>query len=126
MNCAKYTEAIQERLLTDPLILSFEILRERVTVSDGYLRALINFGEHVQVESAEYLQMQDADSIAVATYSYQWMDTNGELIIRWTKTSHYPKLKNFPHHIHDGKSGNVKPEKLLNIVAVLNEIEKSF
>jgi hypothetical protein len=40
-----------------------------------------------------------------------------KFIVRWDNTPHYPDLKGFPHHKHEGKkvieSGNMTVEKVL-------------
>jgi hypothetical protein len=40
MTIAAYLEAITERLVTDPMVASFQVIRERATVVDGQARTL--------------------------------------------------------------------------------------
>jgi len=43
----------------------------------------------------------------------------------WDNTPHFPNLPNAPHHIHDGKTGEVTPGKPISIFVVLDEIAKT-
>jgi len=45
----------------------------------------------------------------VVVYSYHWESAEGELVFRWDNTPHFPNLPGFPHHVHDGSSGAVRP-----------------
>ena len=33
-------------------------------------------------------------------YAYHYQDSNGQLIVRYDNTRHFPHLPNFPHHKH--------------------------
>jgi hypothetical protein len=46
------------------------------------------------------------------------------LIKRWDNTPHFPDLDGFPHHVHDGKTGEVHPSTPMNLFRVLNIISK--
>jgi hypothetical protein len=60
------------------------------------------------------------------TYSYHWADAAGRLIQRWDSTPHFPALPGFPHHIHDGASGEVKPGRPVDIFAILEHISQAL
>jgi len=36
----------------------------------------------------------------VVVYSYHWENAERDLICRWDNTPHFPKLSDFPHHVH--------------------------
>jgi hypothetical protein len=119
---AEYFEAIKERLVTEPIIVSFQITRERKTLVDGYLRARLRLINDNELKFSEYAQRLSSGQIEVVTYSYHWAKTNHELIRRWDNTPHHPNLTNFPHHVHDGITGTVLPGYPMSIFAVLDEI----
>jgi len=123
---AEYLQAIQDRLLLDPLIANFHILRERETAIDGYLRVKTTLINGSLFEFAEYFQHTPEGEIHVVTYTYHWATADATLIMRWDNTPHFPALPNFPHHIHDGNSGIVQPGQEMNIFAVLDEIARLF
>jgi hypothetical protein len=122
MTIDAYLEAIKERFVTDPVVTQFQILRERSTLMDGYLRARLALADGSQLEFSEYMQRSSDREIVVITYSYNWADANNQLIVRWDNTPHFPDLPGFPDHMHDGVTGEVTPGQPMSIFAVLDEI----
>lgn len=124
MTALEYLETVKERLLTDELIAQFEIVRERITSLDGYLRVRLVFVNDTRLEFAEYFQLQPDGAVVAATYSFQWTDANNALICRWDNTPHFPDLDGFPHHIHKGAS--VLPGQPMSIFTVLDHIAQQI
>jgi hypothetical protein len=122
MTIDAYLEAIKERFVTDPVVTQFQIIRERSTLMDGYLRARLALADGSQLEFSEYMQRSSDREIVVITYSYHWADANNQLIVRWDNTPHFPDLPGFPDHMHDGVTGEVTPGQPMSIFAVLDEI----
>ena len=122
MTIDAYLEAMKERFVTDPLITHFQVLRERSTLMDGYLRARLALADGSQLEFSEYMQRSSAGAIVVITYSYHWADANNQLITRWDNTPHFPDLPGFPDHIHDGATGQVTPGQPMSIFTVLDAV----
>src|ERR671918_1253418 len=122
MTIEAYLEAIKERVVTDPMVASFQVIRERATVVDGHLRARLTLADDSQLEFSEYMQRSPTGEIAVITYSYHWADATNQLITRWDNTPHFPDLPGFPDNIHDGATGEVMPGQPMSIVAVLDAI----
>ena len=124
MTPLEYLEALKERLLTDARVASFQIIRERATLTDAHLRARLKITGDSQLEFSEYAQSQPGDKMEVVTYSYHWADAQGNLIRRWDNTPHFPYLPNFPHHIHEGSEAAVVPGQPMSLFAVLDEIAR--
>jgi hypothetical protein len=124
MTVIEYLDAVKERLTTDPLVAGFSIVRERVTLVDGHLRARLTISDGSQLEFSEYVQRSPDEQINVVTYSYHWADTDGNLIRRWDNTPHFPDLPGFPHHVHDGRAGSVLSGTPVSIFLVLDEIAR--
>jgi hypothetical protein len=82
MTIAAYLEAIKERVVTDPMVASFQVIRERATVVDGHLRARLTLADGSQLEFSEYMQHTPAGEIGVITYSYHWADAANQLLTR--------------------------------------------
>lgn len=122
MTIEAYLGAIKERLVTDPMVTSFHVIRERATLVDGHLRARLTLADDSQLEFSEYMQRSPAGEITVITYSYHWADAVNQLITRWDNTPHFPDLPGFPDHIHDGATGEVTPGQPMSIFAVLDAI----
>ncbi len=124
MTIAKYLDSIKERLLTDPVVSSFHVIRERSTLADGHLRARLTLTDNSWLEFSEYVQRSSDGQINVVTYSYHWANAHGDLIRRWDNTPHFPNLPDFPHHIHDERTQSVKPGQPVSVFAVLDEISR--
>jgi len=122
MTIEAYLEAIKERLVTDPMVTRFDVIRERSTLIDGYLRARLELVDDSQLEFSEYMQRSPVGEIAVITYSYHWADAANQLITRWDNTPHFPDLPGFPDHTHDGVTGEVTPAQPMSIFTVLDAI----
>jgi len=122
MTIEAYLEAMKERLVTDPLVTQFHVIRERSTLMDGYLRARLALADGSQLEFSEYMQRSSTGEIVVITYSYHWADANSQLITRWDNTPHFSDLPGFPDHSHDGATGEVTPGQPMSIFTVLDEI----
>ena len=120
MTIDAYLEAMKERFVTDPLVTQFQVIRERLTLMDGYLRARLTLADGSQLEFSEYMQRSSAGEIVVITYSYHWANANNQLIMRWDNTPHFPRLPGFPDHMHDGATGEVTAGQPMSIFIVLD------
>jgi len=49
-----YLEAMKERFVTDPFVTYFQVIRERSTFMDGYLRARLTLADGSQLEFSEW------------------------------------------------------------------------
>jgi hypothetical protein len=122
MTIEAYLEAIKERLVTDPMVTRFDVIRERSTLIDGYLRARPELVDDSQLEFSEYMQRSPTGEIAVITYSYHWTDAANQFITHWDNTPHFPDLPRFPDHMHDGATGEVRPGQPMSIFTALDAI----
>ncbi len=130
MTIIGYLSAVKERLLTDPIVSDFHILRERTSLSDGYLRVRLILADNTWLEFSEYVQhsldkethLERSRKVDVITYSYHWANADSKLVKRWDNTPHFPNLANFPHHIHIGSTGKVIAGQPMSIFMVLDEI----
>jgi hypothetical protein len=122
MTIEAYMQAMKERFVTDPIVTRFFVSRERATLVDGYLRARLTLADGSQLELSEYMQRSATGEIVVITYSYHWADADDQLITRWDNTPHFPGLRGFPHHRHDGATGEVTAGQPMSIFTVLDTI----
>ena len=121
MKIADYFETIKERLLIVSFVADFKISKLVDRSKNGHIRARVTFTDDSQLEFSEFVEQNAEDEIRVVTYSYHWSDKNDRLIRRWDNTPHFPKLKNFPHHVHV-KEDDVISGKPIDIFGVLDEI----
>jgi hypothetical protein len=56
MTIAAYLDVMKERFVTDPIVTSFHVIRERSTLIDGHLRARLGLTDSSQLEFSEYMQ----------------------------------------------------------------------
>jgi hypothetical protein len=122
MTIDAYLDSIKERFVSDPIITSFQVIRERLTLVDGHLRARLTLINGTRLEFSEYMQRSPTGEIAVITYSYHWADADNQLIMRWDNTPHFPDLPGFPDHIHNGVAGEVTSGQPMSIFVVLDAI----
>jgi Family of unknown function (DUF6516) len=95
MTIEVHLDSIKERFVTDPIVTSFHVIRERSTLIDGHLRVRLTLADGSQLEFSEYMQRSPAGEIAVITYSYHWADAANQLIKRWDNTPHFPDSLDF-------------------------------
>ena len=124
MTSAEYVNAVKDRLVFEPQIVAFHVIRERMTATDAYLRVKATLADGGVFEFAEYVQQAaTGETMTVTTYSYYWASADGRLIRRWDNTPHFPMLPGFPHHCHH-ETGEVTPSEPMNIFRILDEMRR--
>jgi len=101
-----YTENYAEEILT----AERANLRIRLRFENG---GLLEINEALVVENGE---------LETLGYRYHLQRANGELVLRYDNTPHFPDLPSFPHHkhLHDAVVASRKPE----LLDVLREAER--
>jgi len=94
----QYVSRVEARLIESPVIVSYQVLRQEITNSDGKFRIKAILTGGGTVELFEYVAESDKH-IHLLKYSFHWQDVEGKLIRRWD-TPHYHNLLNSPHHIY--------------------------
>jgi hypothetical protein len=125
MKIAEYFETIKDHLFIVSFVADFKILKQVDRSNNGHIRARVAFTDNSQLEFSEFVEQNVNEEIQLVTYSYHWSDEKGSLIRRWDNTPHFPKLKNFPHHIHISED-DVISGKPIDVSSVLDEIEKTI
>jgi len=118
-----YLDAIKLRLVTCHVVVEYQIIKERVTATDGYLRvrAVLSNGDFI--EMTECFE-RGAREIETIDYRHQWMDsTRTQLRRRWDNTPHHPGLPGFPHHVHLESESDVIPGQPTSICQALDSLE---
>lgn len=123
---AAYLEAIKLKLVTSRVIADYQIVKERTTATDGYLRIRANLHNGDFLEAAEYFE-RVPEGVRTVDYRHQWMDsTKKELRCRWDSTPDHPELPNFPHHVHRGSEESAIASQALSICQVLDLIANAI
>jgi len=125
MNPIEYVESVKERLSTDSIVTSYDVIREFANLDEGFIRVRAILTNSDILDFSEFIKQ--SDTLELISYRYQWLDKNKKHIRRWDSTPHFPKLKNFPHHTHTpiGEADeSVTPGAPTSIFAILDEIVK--
>ncbi len=121
---AVYLDNIKFKLIVSPIVAEYQIVKERVTATDGYLRVRAALTNSDYLEMAECFE-RTATGIQTVDYHHQWMDTaKSQLHRRWDNTPHHPELPSFPHHIHVESDGNVVAGQSTSICQILDVLEE--
>ncbi|MDQ2097293.1 MAG: DUF6516 family protein [Tychonema bourrellyi B0820] len=124
MISAQYITAIKAKFLSSLAVSYVAIVKERSLLESGYFRARLTLKNGDFLEVVEFFTVFDNRCIT-ESYRYQWMDeTQQTLRKRWDNVEHFPNLPNFPHHVHIGEESNVEPSSSMNILELIDLIEK--
>ena len=123
MNPIEYVESVKERLSTDSIVVSFEVIREFANLNEGFIRVRANLTNGDWLDFSEFIEQ--SDTLELVSYRYHWMDKDKNHIRRWDNALHYPNLENFPHHVHTSET-DVTSGEPVNIFAVLDEIASTI
>ena len=107
-----------ELLYKSPVIKSYEILDFKKGRNFYYLKIRAILINDTVLHIREYVSPDDT------SYSYNWVDKDGNLICRWDNAPHYKHIKTFPHHKHT-KDG-VKESFETTLQDVLTVIEREI
>ncbi|WP_421659423.1 toxin-antitoxin system TumE family protein [Leptothermofonsia sp. ETS-13] len=126
MDLEQYIAAVKAKLADSPIIVTIEIVDERILLNRGYFRARFTLTNSDFVEIAESFAFQDNQLITL-DYRYQWMDASKKFLRkRWDSVKHFPDLPNFPHHVHIGSESNVEPGLSRNIPEFIGFMESEL
>lgn len=126
MDVQAYLNAIHTKLSCSKIIVSIESTTSRYLLNQGYFRARLRLVNQDFLEISESFQVND-EQIITLDYRYQWMDSSKQLLRkRWDSVKHFPELPNFPHHIHMGEEGTVKPGQSRNIIDFIEFLESEL
>ena len=120
---SSYVANIELALVSSAIIAEYHIVRSWANTDDGYIRLRATLTNQDFLEAAEYFTLQE-DRIVTVDYHFQWMDSERKTLRRrWDSTPHFPKLENFPHHIHTGADETVMPGSSISLIDLLQILE---
>ena len=126
MDLHQYIAAVKAKLNDSIIVSSIEIVDERVLLNRGYFRARLILINTDFLEIAESFSIQE-DRCITLDYRYQWMDASKQVLKkRWDSVKHFPRLPNFPHHIHIGSESYVEPGQSRNILEFMDFMESEL
>ena len=121
-----YLADIELALVRSPIVAAYHIVRAEVTTDAGYIRIRATLINGDFLEAAEYFILENG-AILTDDYRYQWMDAGKTALRkRWDGTPDHPELPNFPHHVHLGDETTVTPGQVLNLIDLLDTLEREL
>jgi hypothetical protein len=116
-----YFQEIREAIAACDIVHSYNVAYDQRTDYVGFIRgevylldgSVLHFREFVNVETV----------VERYAYAYQYMQ-HDQMVLRYDNTEHHRNLKlsTFPHHRHDGHTGQVTTSPVPNLADVLDEI----
>ncbi|MEA3274282.1 MAG: DUF6516 family protein [Pseudomonadota bacterium] len=126
MDVRRYLDEVRARLATSAAITAIEVVTEQALSDRGYFRARLSLANGDFLEVSAYFMIRRGKPETVE-YRYQWMDpAQQRLIRRWDNARHFPKLPQFPHHMHVGDEKQVVPGQALSILTLVDLIEQEL
>lgn len=124
MRIEAYFRQIQMQLDASPLIISSTVNYDQRGSFLGFMR-----GDLILVDGStlHFREFVDTEStIDRDTYTYQYMDTNGQLVFRYDNTDHHQHLNlpTHPHHKHAGSEQHIIASSAPTLADVLVEVEQ--
>ncbi|MGR3318188.1 MAG: toxin-antitoxin system TumE family protein [Candidatus Anammoxibacter sp.] len=87
-----------------------------ILIDQGILKGKIIFLNNSILHFNEFV------SLKKKRYRFHYMEPNNEIIFRYDSSPHHKDISTFPYHMHT-KCG-IKPSDAVELVEVLNKIEK--
>ena len=104
------------------IVIDYHIPPAREVYNKLTQEARITFIDTSKLVAHDILFFLDADSIR-RKYSYQWMNSDNTLIIRWDNAPNHRGVGTFPNHKHIETDENVKSSEEMSLNMVLSYIE---
>lgn len=120
-----YFDGVEATLINSPIVISYNIIRQEIALSDGKLRVKAVLIDGGTLELFEYVSESDKH-ISLLKYSFHWQDANGNLKRRWDNAPHYSNLPNSPHHVHYEDNSVREIMKIPDIFFIIKEIDKAL
>jgi hypothetical protein len=119
-----YFQQIQLLIESSEIVQLFHLEREKRGMYEGLIRGKLDFKDNSSLHLREFVYVEI--SIDRKMYSYQYMNSDNNLIFRYDNTEHHRKLNlpTFPHHKHDRSEDNVVKSDAPFLAEVLTEVEK--
>lgn len=105
-----------------PFVATHDILAHRSNAHIEQVKARIVFVDGSLLVYTNIVILTEARR----KYSFQWMNPDGTLRIRWDNAPHYPHIATYPHHQHIGDETNVQDSPEMTLEEVLAVITATF
>ena len=86
-------------LINHSLVVAYDVLDYYEIDDATFLKLKIVLTDNSVLYTKEYLDE------STRNYAFQWQKSDNTWLMRWDNVPHFPKLRSFPHHKHDYRSG---------------------
>ena len=117
---ADYFEFLKKVANKNPSVIKLQPVREVIGADKGFIRFIIELRDYSELHIFEYVD----SSLHRIDYSYHWQNKEKMLIKRWDNAPHHPKIKTFPHHLHERDI--IKTSDIPTFVEVLKRITEKM
>ncbi|MCC5619732.1 DUF6516 family protein [Nostoc sp. CHAB 5836] len=119
-----YFQEIQLLIESSEIVKIFHVETEKRGMYEGFIRAKLEFKDNSLLHLREFVYVEISPDRKM--YSYQYMNSENNLIFRYDNTEHHRKLNlpTFPHHKHDKSEDNIVKSDAPFLTEILKEIEK--
>jgi hypothetical protein len=116
-----YFREIRETIAACDIVHSFNVAYDQRTDYVGFIRGEVYLLDGSMLHFREFVNVETA--VERYAYAYQYMQ-HDQMVFRYDNTEHHRdlKLSTFPHHRHNGHTGQVTTSPAPNLAAVLSEI----
>lgn len=104
------------------IIIDTQVLTQRQDNRIMELRVRLKLLDNSILEITEILVFD----ISKRKYSFQWMDENYDLKIRWDNAPHHRQIATFPHHKHIKQEENIHESEEPTIEEILELIRSEI
>jgi hypothetical protein len=120
-----YLRGIDELLSASPLVRDVEVVRR--SIRDTEFEKVLHYRYRVMLVNGDFVEVTERvleiqGTLEVTKYRHHWQGHNGLLIKRWDNAPHYPGVRTFPHHLHDGAEDYVVSHPAITGLAALQQI----
>ena len=117
----KYFQKLLEIINASPVTRTSSVTFDKRSSVVGFIRGTVYFIDGTMLHFRELITI--GEKISRDTYAYHYQQQGGDLIFRYDKAPHFPKLPNAPHHKHIGIAVEPVIGSPPDLDQVLKEIE---
>jgi hypothetical protein len=122
-----YLQSLLEFIEICPVIENVDIIRHDYHINESeeilLYRLKVDFSDRSSLEIFERLVCINNYSERTK-YSYQWQNSNNELLGRWDNAPHHPEISTHPHHHHS--PGQTVESSELSGIEILEHIVNQY
>lgn len=116
-----YFRQVETLIATAGIVHSSSITYDKRSTYIGFIRGAIYFLDGSLLHLREFVNVEHG--IERYMYAYHYQRPDGALVFRYDNSPHFPTLSTFPHHKHEASATNVVAASLLDLQAILAEIQ---